>query len=94
MSARSKPQKKNETRVSRFRFYGEEFVLDTVSGNFYRVTPTAGFILRTLLAGTERTELAGMVEREFGINHAKAIRDVELFLSELRSLGIIENSRH
>jgi hypothetical protein len=30
----------------KFRFYGDQFVLDTVSGNFYRVTPTAGFILR------------------------------------------------
>ena len=94
MHARSKPNDEDETRGPKFRFYGEEFVLDTISGNFYRVTSTAGFILRALVDGKEQAELVGIVERQFGIDHARANRDIELFLSELRSLGIIENSRH
>ena len=94
MHGRSKTDNENETRVPKFRFYGEEFVLDMISGNFYRVTPTAGFILRALGDGRDLAELPRIVERQFGIDRAKASRDVELFLSELRSLGIIENLRH
>jgi Coenzyme PQQ synthesis protein D (PqqD) len=77
MHGQSRTDNENETRVPKFRFYGEEFVLDTVSGNFYRVTPTAAFILRALSDGRDDTELAGIVERQFGIDHAKAIRDIE-----------------
>jgi hypothetical protein len=75
---------------TRYRFYGDQFLLDTVSGNFYRVTATAGFILRAILDGADDAKLVNLVEKRFKISHAKALRDVELFQSELRSLGIIE----
>jgi hypothetical protein len=87
---------KNETgdRHSRFRFYGDRFVLDTVSGSFFRVSPTAGFILRMLVDGKDQAGLVDIVERRFGIDHSRANRDVEFFLVELRSLGIDENLGH
>lgn len=77
--------------ATRYRFYGDQFLLDTVSGNFYRVTATAGFILRQLIAGKTPAELVNIVVDRFKIDHARALRDVEMFTSELRSLGIIEN---
>lgn len=92
MSNRREAKNDSSDRSLRFRFYGEQFVLDTISGNFFRVTPTAGFILRAITDGKDSAELAGIVERNFDIDHSRAIRDVELFLSELRSLGIIESS--
>lgn len=75
----------------KFRFYGDQFVLDTVSGNFYRVTPTAGFILRALFNGKSRAEIVNIVQQRFGIDRARALRDFEMFASELQSLGIVEN---
>ncbi len=75
----------------RLRFYGENFVLDTVSGSFYRLTPTAAFILQALIERSDRGDLAERVQNRFGTSQARAVRDVELFLSELRSLGLIEH---
>jgi hypothetical protein len=94
MRIRSENQAESADRASRFRFYGDQFLLNIVSGKFYRVTPTAGFILRALLAGKNNDELGKIVEQRYGIDRPRAVRDVELFLSELRSLGIIENPSH
>ncbi len=81
----------NKDRISRLRFYGEQFILDTVSGSFYRLTPAAGFILKALIARTDYSKLAEMLQNRFGTSRSQAARDVELFLSELRSLDLIEN---
>lgn len=86
-----KKERKHNDRISKLRFYGDQFVLDTVSGRFYRLTPMAGFVLKALIEGGDDDELAKIVEKRFGTRHAKATRDVELFLSELRSLELIEN---
>jgi len=77
--------------ATRYRFYGDQFVLDTVLGNFYRVTPAAGFILRHMIDGATPEELVAMVAERFNIDRARASRDIEMFISELRSLGILEN---
>ena len=84
----------NKDRISRLRFYGEQFILDTVSGSFYRLTPAAGFILKALAERTDHSKLAEMVQNRFGTSRSQAARDVELFLSELRSLDLIENPGH
>jgi hypothetical protein len=79
-----------ETSATRYRFYGDQFLLDTISGNFYRVTPTAGFILQAMFDGADDAKLVNLVEKRFKINRARALRDVELFTSDLRSLGIVD----
>ncbi len=94
MRSQSETQAEHVDRASRFRFYGDQFLLNTVSGKFYRLTPTAAFILRALLAGKNNDELGAIVEQRYGVDRPRAVRDVELFLSELRSLGIIENPSH
>jgi len=94
MRGQGVPQGDGAELVRRYRFYGAQFLLDTVSGKFYRITPTAAFILRALIDGKNNVQLTEMVERRYGVDRARAGRDVELFLAELRSLGIIENSSH
>lgn len=76
---------------SRFRFYSDQFLLDTVSGQFFRVSPPAGFIFKNLIQGNTGDRLVDIVKDHFGIERPKAVRDVEMFLAELRSVGIIEN---
>jgi hypothetical protein len=85
---------KTKGRVSKLRFYGDNFVLDTVSGRFYRLTPIAGFVLKSLMGGIDPDQLAEIVEKKFGTDRTKAARHVELFLSDLSSLELIENRAH
>lgn len=68
------------------RFYGEEFIFDTVSGMFYRVSPTASFILRSLESGTEPGKVADEVQERYGIARAAAVRDIELLRNDLAGI--------
>lgn len=65
------------------RFYGDEFIFDTVSGMFYRVSPTASFILRSLRNGTNPSKVADEVQKRYGIERAAAVRDIELLRNDL-----------
>lgn len=85
---------RTKRRISKLRFYGDNFVLDTVSGRFYRLSPIAGFVLKALVGGTNPDRLVEIVEKKFGVDHAKVARHVELFLSDLNSLELIENTAH
>jgi hypothetical protein len=80
----SRPGK--EQKPSSLRFYGDEFVFDTVSGLFYRISPTAGFLLRSLDAGAEIADLARLLQSRYRLDRATAARDVALFLNDLAAL--------
>jgi hypothetical protein len=71
---------------STLKFYGDEFVFDTVSGMFYRLNPTACFILRALDSGTAIDALPALLEKQYGLDRATALRDVALFLNDLAAL--------
>lgn len=93
----SKQQKAEKTqsgeqlhRLSRLRFYGDQFVFDTHSGMFYRLSLTAGFLLRAIDAGATVDQLPGLLQQECGINEKRAVRDVELFINDLSGLGVFE----
>ncbi len=85
MTAENKAQK---TPI--LRFYGDEFVFNTTSGMFYRVTATAGFLLRNLVAGAKDDQLVTLLQERYGIDRTTAIRDVELLLNNLIELGVID----
>lgn len=76
----------NKRSSSGLCFYGDEFVFDTVSGMFFRLSPTASFVLRSLEAGTKLTDLPAALETRYRVDRATATRDVELFLNELAVL--------
>jgi hypothetical protein len=69
------------------RFYGEEFIFDTVSGAFYGVSPTAGFIIRRLSEGMPIEQLAVEVEVRYHVDRIRATRDIEKVLEDLGSTG-------
>jgi hypothetical protein len=69
-------------------FCEDSFVFDTVSGLFYRVNPTAAFVLKALAGGTRPHEVPDLLQAHYGIDHKAALRDAELFVNELVSLGL------
>ena len=68
------------------RFYGDEFVFDTVSGMFYVVSRTAGFIFRALDAGIQPEKLADEVQQRYGITRSAAERDIAHLLDNLSGI--------
>lgn len=75
------------------QFYGDEFVFDRVSGLFYRVSPTAGFLLRSLDSGAEPAELPKLLQSRYRLDSATANRDVALFLNDLATLEPLNRVR-
>lgn len=84
---KGKPAKR-EAAQSSLVFCEDSFVFDTVSGLFYRVNPTAAFVLRAMENGTRPHELPDLLESRYAIDHKSAVRDAELFVNELVSLGL------
>ena len=76
--------------LQKLRFYGDEFVFNTVSGMCYRVTPTAGLLLRALSNGANLEQLVDVLQENYDVDRSTAIRDVELLLNHLVELGVIE----
>jgi len=77
-------------KLQKLRFYGDEFVFNTVSGLCYRLNPTAGFLLHSLVDGMENTELVDMIQKRYNIDRKAAMRDVELLLNDLCELGVLD----
>jgi len=81
-------------RVGRLQFFGEEFVLDTVSGLFYRLTPAAHLVLRAHEQGVPTQQFSGILQQRYGIDPASAVRDVELLLNQMVSMGLLDQQPH
>lgn len=88
------PPKPDKRSSSGLRFYGDEFVFDTVSGMFFRLSPTASLVLRSVEAGTKLADLPTVLEKRYGVDRATATRDVELFLNELAALEPLDRFTH
>ena len=79
-------------RLSGLRFYAGGFVLDTASGLFYRLTPVADYLLRQYDAGAEVRDFAELIEARYGLDHASAVRDVELLLNQFAGPGFLDGA--
>jgi PqqD family protein of HPr-rel-A system len=77
------------SRRSRFEFYEDRFVFDPISGKFYRLNPTAAFVLRAIVEGARPEELPELLQSHFDIDHRSAVRDAELFVNNLAELGLL-----
>ena len=86
-SPRRTVQPRRESR--KLKFYGDTFVFDAVWGMFYRISPTAAFVLRAMDGGALRDDLPDLLARQYGIDRTRAIRDAELFVNELTARGLI-----
>ncbi|EFL30391.1 conserved hypothetical protein [Streptomyces viridochromogenes DSM 40736] len=63
-------------------------LLDERAGAYWELNPTATLVVRTLLDGGEEAEAAAALVREFDIDQAQALRDVETLVRELRGSGL------
>lgn len=93
MQDRTNPGRRDEnadTAPSRLVFYEDSFVFDAVSGLFYRLNPTAAFVLRAIGNGSRPDQLPELLQSHYGIEHKSAVRDAELFVNELAALGLYE----
>ncbi|MBN0047622.1 lasso peptide biosynthesis PqqD family chaperone [Streptomyces actuosus] len=63
-------------------------LLDERAGTYWELNPTATVVVRTLLAGGEESDAAAALVREFDIDQAQALQDVETLVRELRSSGL------
>jgi hypothetical protein len=72
------------------KFYEGHFVLDVRSGRFYRLTPSAIFLLRAWSEGAETSSFSRLLREEFEVDLATASRDVELMLNQFKGLGLID----
>lgn len=76
-------------KVDTLRFYGDEFVFNTVSGMCYRITSTACFLLRNVAAGYTEEQLVDLMRERYGLDQASATRDVELLINNLADLELL-----
>lgn len=85
---------KADAAPSRLVFYEDNFVFDTVSGMFYRLNPTAAFVLRAIGDGVRIDQLPELLQSHYDIEHKSAVRDAELFVNELAALGLCGEGRY
>jgi hypothetical protein len=84
------PETQSPHRLPVLRFYRGGFVLDIASGMFYRLTPAADYLLRSYDAGMEVREFAQLIQERYGLDHASAVRDVELLLNQFVGPGLLD----
>ncbi|MFF1445317.1 lasso peptide biosynthesis PqqD family chaperone [Streptomyces sp. NPDC058295] len=63
-------------------------LLDERVGAYWELNPTATLVVRTLIDGGEESEAAAALVREFDIDEAQALRDVEALVGQLRNSGL------
>ena len=85
--------KAGKAKALTLRFYGDEFIFDTVSGMFYRISPSASFILRSLQAGMGPERVADEIQDRYGIPRTAAVRDIELLRNDLAGIEALDQVR-
>ncbi|MEU4467693.1 lasso peptide biosynthesis PqqD family chaperone [Streptomyces sp. NPDC024017] len=63
-------------------------LLDERGGSYWELNPTATLVVRTLLDGGEEADAVAALVREFDIDRAQALQDVETLVRELRESGL------
>ena len=63
-------------------------LLDERAGAYWELNPTATLVVQTLLDGGEESDAAAALVREFDIDQAQAMQDVETLVRELRNSGL------
>ncbi|MFJ1974127.1 lasso peptide biosynthesis PqqD family chaperone [Streptomyces sp. NPDC087903] len=63
-------------------------LLDERAGAYWELNPTVTLVVRMLLDGGEESDAAAALVREFDIDEAQALRDVEALVGQLRGSGL------
>ena len=75
------------------KFREEKFggvLFETRSEKVYTLTPTAAAVVQEIQAGTGPDQIAPRLEARFESGDGQIRRDVEAFLGELRTKGLVE----
>ena len=87
----TQPQRLAPKRTLKWSDVGSELViLDQAMGELLRLNPVGGFIWKQLDGGRSTGEIVESVCRQFAIEPSAAEADVERFLSQLRSMELVE----
>jgi len=65
-------------------------LLDMEAGKIHQLNATAGFIWRQCDGVASAADIAASVAREYDVEEGAAARDVEMALSKLRALNLID----
>jgi len=85
------PHFRRNQRFLAERQIDDEYVLvNTDTGNVHQLNPVAACIWRGLEEDSTLATLAEAVAQEFSVEPETALRDVELFVAELRKLELLE----
>lgn len=68
---------------------GELLVLDLGSGEIHQLNRTASYIWHRCDGETSRAEIAGMLAKDFEVDHHIAEADVAAILDQLRELKVL-----
>ncbi|MFJ9865894.1 lasso peptide biosynthesis PqqD family chaperone [Streptomyces sp. NPDC101165] len=63
-------------------------LLDEQAGAYWELNPSATLVVRALLDGGEETDAVAALVREFDIDEAQALHDVEALVRQLRDSGL------
>ena len=69
---------------------GEVVALDLETSSYFAVNRTGAALWPALRQGATRGELIARLSDSFGVDHATAAEDVEVFLAGLREHGLLE----
>lgn len=91
MSTKARKQASGETRhtLPQLQFFDNEFVLNTESGLFYGLTPSACYLLQALDSGSTVQQFPALMRRRYRMGPAQAQRDVELLLNQFSAMGLL-----
>jgi hypothetical protein len=67
-------------------------LLDMEGAQLHQLNATAGFIWRHCDGVASAADIAALVAREYEVEDGAAARDVEMALSELQALNLVEGS--
>lgn len=71
---------------------GEAVVLDVSTGQYYGMNATGVFILTKLQEPMSCRDLVGVMVKEYDVDADQCWNDVQGFLAELRSKGLVHRS--
>jgi hypothetical protein len=64
-------------------------VLDIAQGKIYRLNRVGSRVLESLETGTNETDIADRISREFGVSYEVAESDTREFIQQLQRMGLL-----
>jgi len=83
---------KDPARFAETAIDGEVVVMPLDTGDFFSLTATAAAIWRLIDGTRDRAQLLGALAAEYGAEPSAIAAEVDAFLAQLRSAGLVRES--